>query len=209
MRIVYPLVLYLFALGLVSGVWYWGTKSAPVPASLVAPSATSTVTAAATTTPTVATYHSPVMGVALSYDASLTSVKERAGTIYIYAKGSDPTHGQKLTIFSKPMSESLEQSIRRQILQGYSSACSVEVTHDSAYPASYAQAEITYPPPSDPAQPFCANAQLCNAAYDKANGVRYFLYDKNHPDRFYFLDIGQYAITASSSQPWQDTITIR
>jgi hypothetical protein len=54
--------------------------------------------------------------------------------------------------------------------------------------------------------PAWANASLCNEAYAKTNGLRYFLYDTNHPGIFAFFDIGQYAIpSGEGNEPWEDT----
>lgn len=151
-------------------------------------------------------YRSAALGVAFTYDPTTTGVLEQGSSIYVYSLGGNPLQGQRLDMFPKQSGESLEQAIRERILAGYDErSCAVEASTQGAY----MQAEITYPAPSDPSAPFWQNAPLCNAAYDRAGGIRYFLYDSGHPDRFYFLDLGQYAIAAPSGQPWQDTITIQ
>jgi hypothetical protein len=126
--------------------------------------------------------------------------------VYVNIKGGT----QSVEIFSKDENESFESAIKRIILKNFPSTdCKVEIGTISAnnYHGQYQKAEISYPAPINSADPFWKNSALCNSAYDKTNGLRYFAYDPSIPDKFAFFDVGQFAITISenSSIPWQDT----
>jgi hypothetical protein len=158
------------------------------------------------TTSGVQTYTSSALGVSFQYDATQAAVTESGNRIIVYVHGTNPSSGQHIERFNKSANEAFDAAIRRQILAEYDqNDCRVEVAKRKD---GYQTAEITYRPPANPNEPYSANAHLCNEAYARANGMRYFLYDPAHPDRFYFLDIGQYAIMAGTSTPWQDTVRI-
>ncbi|HVU75528.1 MAG TPA: hypothetical protein VHD38_01660 [Candidatus Paceibacterota bacterium] len=168
------------------------------------PSGTEVHDDTATSTSPTQTFTSAALGLSFRYDSSQVGVQERGTIIDVYAVGTDPLQGQHITKFTKTARESLTESIQRQILAGYSTTtCMIEIATTTK---GYARAEITYPVPAE--NPL-GHEELCNAAYDKTNGIRYFLYDESHPDRFYFLDIGQYPLLAAPSTPWQETIIIQ
>uniref|UniRef100_A0A7C4R5K1 Uncharacterized protein n=1 Tax=candidate division CPR3 bacterium TaxID=2268181 RepID=A0A7C4R5K1_UNCC3 len=55
--------------------------------------------------------------------------------------------------------------------------------------------------------------KYCPVGYSLANGARYFMMDKNHPDRFFFFSIGQYGIMLDpndmqNSKLWQETVVV-
>lgn len=161
---------------------------------------------------TVMTYTSKKLGVQFQYnakpDATMTvGVKEVGKKIYVYAGTMAPESGQSVEVFAKRTDETLEASIRRQILAQYPSPnCKIEVT-PSNIKGGYQVAEISYPRSSNSEDPWFSNYQICNPGYDKTNGIRYFLYDPKHPGTFVFFSIGQYAIPAHDLIPWQDTLT--
>ncbi len=158
-------------------------------------------------------YTSKALGITFSYLPSLDdqtfAVKESGNRIYVYMAKNEATTGQYVEVFDKRTNESFEQSIRRQILANYpSTSCKVELTRSNIYPGAWV-AEIGYPPATNASDPFWVNAPLCNDKYDKTNGVRYFLYDETHPDRFVFLSVGQYGIPGTSrNNSWTDTLRI-
>jgi hypothetical protein len=160
----------------------------------------------------VKTYTSQKLGVKFQYNSKphenmTAGVKESGNKIYVYAGTMAPESGQSVEVFAKRADETLEQSIRRQILADYpSSVCRIEIA-PSNIQGGYQVAEISYPRSSDTEDPWFSNYQLCNPGYDKTNGIRYFLYDPKHADMFVFLSIGQYAIPAHDLIPWQDTLT--
>jgi hypothetical protein len=152
-------------------------------------------------------YQSKTLGLSFAYDASKASVQEHENIVTVYPNNTDSSLGQKVIRFTKIPTENLEQSIRRQILPNYSkNNCVVQITQSNKYQGGYFQAEISYP--EGTSGPTWTNAAVCNKDYDKTNGVRFFLYDSNHPDRFYFFDIGQYSIPADNQVSWQDTVHI-
>jgi len=157
------------------------------------------------------TYSSERLGIEFKYtpkiqDGPEVKVTEDGDRIYIHFANAKPDTGQFIEVFSKNSNESLEASIRRQILAGFPSGdCKINVT-PSNIQAGFQVAEITYPRPTNTEEPFFANAKLCNQDYDQTNGMRYFLYDPNFPEKFAFLDIGQYAIAGAGEIPWQYTV---
>ncbi len=187
--------LILAVLVLIGGYILFFHKSASLETSNVTPSPTQDAN----------TYVDDKFGISFNYDsAQVALAPQGTSSIKIYAIGTIPTEGQSIARFEKSPNETLSQSIRRQILQGYStSTCSIET---STFTNNYVKAEITYPAPDE--SPL-GHEGLCNASYDKTNGIRYFLYDPQHADRFYFVDIGQYPLLAKENTPWPDTIVIR
>lgn len=147
-------------------------------------------------------------GLGISFDYGSEAEVYATGTkIYVYLKDTDPFRGQTLEVFAKRASETLQDSVTRQVLVGYSNACSVTVEepHENT---GLVKAEIAYAQPAKPGQPAWSEAAMCNARYAKSNGLRYFLYDPDHSRAFVFVDIGQYAISSGhGSEGWQDTIT--
>lgn len=181
--------------------------------SLNGPTSTSAVSSstapAASPKSGVQTYRSSALDLSFNYNASDTGVLEESNTIYVYPLEMKPMEGQWIQGFSKLPSETFAQSIERQILAGFSTAnCEVLITQNKVYPGTYSRAEISYPEPSDPNAPFWQNASQCNEAYARTNGIRFFLYDSAHPDRFYFISIGQYPVVVSGTKTWQDTLVI-
>lgn len=152
------------------------------------------------------TYHSDRLDVSFQYNASDTGILEQGNKVYVYATGTEALEGQSIERFEKQPNETFAKSIERQLLsEASTSTCNVQL---SVTAVGYTRAEIAYPEPTDANAPFFQNASLCNEAYAKTNGIRYFLFDTSHPDRFYFLSIGQYPIVATGTRTWQDTLTI-
>lgn len=162
---------------------------------------------------TVKTYTSKALGVQFQYQPKLdetntVGIKEIGTKLYVYVGEIAPETGQSLELFRKDRNETLTAAIRRQILAKYpSELCQIEAAPSNIL-SGYQVAEISYPKPSDPNEPWFSNTELCNPQYDQTNGLRYFLYDPKHPERFYFLSIGQYGIPARGMVPWQDTLKI-
>jgi len=146
------------------------------------------------------------LGIAFQYGPGASA--EATGTkVFVFAKGEQPENGQSVEVFKKDPSETLEKSIRRQILNGFSESCDIEIAQTNKYEGGNMTAEIVAPSSTDPNAPASANAAACNGAYAKTNGIRFFLYDTNHPTLFAFINAGQSAILSGEGQePWQDTI---
>lgn len=165
------------------------------------------------------TFTSPNLGISFQYvkypdKNSTANVKEEGNRVYVYMNNAVAESGQFVEVFNKNPDETFEASIRRQVLANFPSAqCKIEISRSNIYSGGYV-AEISYPAPTDSNQPVFANMELCNKNYDKSNGIRYFLYDANYPDKFLYFDIGQYAIPGRGTFetnviPWQDTIQFK
>ncbi|HXK36000.1 MAG TPA: hypothetical protein VJ553_00255 [Candidatus Paceibacterota bacterium] len=158
------------------------------------------------------TFSSGVLGISFQYiplhpESVTVAVKEVGDRIYVYDTRTGYEGGQFVEQFSKKTNETFEASIRRQILAGFTGQCTVELARSNIYSGGWI-AEIGYPDPSDPNDPPWENAQYCNEDYAQTNGIRYFLYDEDFPDRFYYFDIGQYSIFGRDEIPWQHTIEL-
>ncbi len=155
-------------------------------------------------------YESLKLGVVFNYPQDLANIQEDKNKIYVYIKDQkDYTTGQFVEIFRKDPQDSLEQAIKKKFLTSISEKdCYVELEdefRDSHYPSSYVVAEIAYPTTNEGDQPWWNN-KVCPQNYSKTNGMRYFLMDINHPDKFIFVSIGQYMIPVNTDKGWQDTI---
>lgn len=198
-----------FAVVVVIVLVFWYFKSGIFPAVN-----TPIPTLAASSSPTagVRVFTSQELGVSFQYldyqpGWAATHVQHIGDKIYLAVGDADITTGQFVQVFAKRADESFADSIRRQILADYPSPdCKVVVT-PSNIQGGYQTAEIDYPQSTNPDDPWFANTKLCNDQYDKTNGMRYFLYDPQHPTTFAFLSIGQYAIFGHDQIPWQNTLT--
>lgn len=161
------------------------------------------------------TFTSQALGTTFTYlekqGEETIGVKEMENKIYVYTSlTKDPTTGQSLEMFKKDKGDTLAQAIQKQFLVVKpEKECFVEsYTLSNNYPGSYVGAAIAYPTSSqDDLSTMEEKASKCSPKYAKSNGLSYFLMDANHPDKFYFLSIGQYAIS-SEKMPWQDTLII-
>lgn len=157
-------------------------------------------------------YTSTVLGVSFRYvpvtEYETFSVRETGDRIYLFPSSLDVSAGQFVQVFPKRADETFETSIRRQVLADYPSPdCTIATRPSETYPGAVT-AQITYPVSEDDEAPYWENAKLCNQRYAATNGIRYFLYDPQHPERFVYLDIGQYGIPGSGETLWQDTLRL-
>lgn len=206
----------------------------PVPTSLPAPELSPTQipvgspSATLTTSPTTAqtqnpdsnTFSSTKLGISFRYgklaDSTQPSSKintlETGNKVYVYEGSMKPETGQYVEVFTKNPSDSLTEAIKKQLLTGIvESDCFVKILNDPKLPADFSKATISYPVPTGSQDPAFTFGEKCPQNYRESNGISYFLADKNHPDKFVFLSIGQYAIpaqTGSTSLNWQDTISL-
>ncbi|HEX5429598.1 MAG TPA: hypothetical protein VFX17_00785 [Patescibacteria group bacterium] len=177
----------------------------------------------------IQTFTSSNLGVSFQYNPDQdgdgtadTTAAESGDKVYVYYTASPMEQGQWVEKFTKDPSMSLADAIQKQFLSGVSSTDCFVADMDSFYTQYGAQAPaspqnferdiIAYPFPTDPNQPFDANASKCPATYSlSSSGLSYFAMDKNHPDQYYFFNIGQYAITADTQGQlaWQDTFEIK
>lgn len=118
---------------------------------------------------------------------------------------NDCLKGQYVELFTKDRTASLEETLQKQLLKGIDpSTCYAETYKGSNKNYDYMQ--ISYPDSATEEDPFStATANACPQAYRKTNGMRYFVTDKAHSDRFAFFNIGQYVIPGGDGTAWQDT----
>jgi hypothetical protein len=142
-------------------------------------------------------------------------VKELGDKIYVYYANSKPTDGQWVQVMAKDKSDGLMEAIQKKFLTGYDPRkCYVGYLDLSTadYPSNLEFATINFPPTSDPDAPAWDNAKYCPQNYTTTNGISYFAYDKNFPDRFMYFSIGQYNISADENyvdgKSWQQTFQI-
>lgn len=160
----------------------------------------------------IGTFTSKELGISFQYaieqaGGQMTKVSRLGDKVYISVGDMAVETGQFVEVFTKNANETFADAIRRRILANYpSSKCTIEVA-PSNIQGGYWVAEIGYPATPESEGPPWANASLCNEAYAKTNGIRYFLYDPKHPTEFVYLDIGQYFIQGPGEIPWQHTLT--
>lgn len=118
--------------------------------------------------------------------------------------------GQYIEIFPKDPNDPLEIAIKKQFLANLPDKdCFVTQSPPlPGYPPSFTSAIISYPS-SENAGVVDPNAGRCPAPYTQTNGAAYFVMDVNHPEKFAFLFIGQYAIMADDNLPWQQTLRFK
>lgn len=134
------------------------------------------------------------------------NISEEGNKIYVYPSSLSATQGQFIEKFTKSTAESLDEAIRSQILAGKDPNRCLITTQKAN---NIIKAEITFPSSTrDSMDEFFADSNYCSKDYAQTNGLRYFMYDVSHPDKYYFISIGQYPIIADENTPWQETIEI-
>lgn len=161
--------------------------------------------------PGVRNFRSEALGISFEYPSKVGDIenvnsKEEGDRVYVYF-GEDAKNGQWVQVFTKNADETFEEAVKRQILAGFTSEiCKISVMPAGSIAPFLPDAlkgEITYPSAGDEAS--MENLKKCNEKYARTNGLRYFIYDQNHPDKFLYFDIGQYFIPVNG-RPWQETI---
>ena len=135
--------------------------------------------------------------------ATDVTVTEEGNMIYVGGK-----EGQSVEVFEKDPSEEFIEVVRLAVIPDRDPKdCQVFVALDSKDESIF-RASIEYP--IDPKSSEPAWTQGKCGDYQASNGLEYFYYDADFPDRFYFFRIGQYAIPSGKAEDetWQDTFTI-
>lgn len=232
-----PVILViLLVLAVGAGAFYFGKSTSspitlspspqPTATSTPQPTATTTLTPTATPTPTpTATpnsnyFISQDLGISFYYTKKSTginnskiAVKEIGNKIFVYSTSGIAENGQYLEMFSKDKNQTLIEAIKTKILTGFVlSDCQLKTITETftgqSYPANFELAQITVPvSPNDDMENLSQKAEKCPKNYTAVGGLSYFLMDSNHPDKFIFLSIGQYAIDSGiGDKNWQTTI---
>lgn len=155
-------------------------------------------------------YKSTKLGIEFHYKTQDDSrqVHEIGNKAYIHSANEKPEKGQYVEVFTKDHNDTLEVAIKKKFLEGYSEKdCFVKAATDTKNP-QLVKAVIAFPVNTDPAGPWWANGDRCPRPYSVTNGITYFVMDKNHPDKYAYVSVGQYIIESGiGDKPWQDTIT--
>lgn len=133
---------------------------------------------------------------------------ERTGNrVLIYNEESEKKPGQWVEVFEKEPNKTIEDAITEDFLTGYDPKdCFLNELDYNDESNSTKRLIIDYPEPEDQNQPFWTNRELCPEVYSKTNGVSYFYYDSDTPDKYAFFSIGQAAIFGDENRiTWQDT----
>ncbi|MDB5254568.1 MAG: hypothetical protein JWL80_634 [Parcubacteria group bacterium] len=89
--------------------------------------------------------------------------------------------------FTKDPNETFVAALRRVILKNYpSKECKIETQEDPK--GTFTSAYIAYPESDTPGQNWYVHAELCNPKYAANTSIRYFMYYKDTPDKFYFFE---------------------
>lgn len=164
----------------------------------------------------VKTFNSSKLGISFQYftgEGGTNEVKEVGNKVLVGGE-----NGQFVEMFSKSPEDTLAVAIQKKFLTGISETdCFIKVLPNTSSfaggpvpPSNHEKATIAYP--FDPDN-FMETQHKCPPQYSMTNGISYFLMDQNHPSKFFFFSIGQYAISAEAgSQPglksWQDTFKV-
>jgi hypothetical protein len=173
------------------------------------------------TKPNIKTYVSQNLGISFSYkekydNGEIISTKELGNKIYVYSSVMKPEQGQYIEVFSKDPHDTLEAAITKMVLSGYSTSdCKIttgskNLSGSSFFPLpGYVFATISIPNTTYVNDPSELEPELkkCPIHYVSYGGLAYFVADQNHPNKFVFFSIGQYAITGDTeNNTWQDTL---
>lgn len=145
-----------------------------------------------------------------------TTVTEKNNIIYVHGTKDQPQAGQWIEMFEKKSDETLKTAVEEKFLANIPrEQCFVESTdipkdESGSFQSNLVVGEIAYPldKPKDPV----GYEHNCSPEYSRTNGLRYFLMSQARPDKFYFFEIGQYAILGSNDGqdvPWQSTIKLK
>jgi hypothetical protein len=157
-------------------------------------------------------YSSDKLGVKFRYksmsDLHEVVVEEKDSKIYLHLEKEALDMAKTIEVFDKDPNKTLKQAIEERFLKNYSRAnCYVEDSStipELKRPDGYEVANISYPAPTDPNDPFWENRDKCDPVYSKTNDVRYFLYNPSVPNKYVFLILGQDSIASDGTPPTPD-----
>jgi hypothetical protein len=166
---------------------------------------------------TVYQYNSSSLGLTLNYLSprqGAMHVLEHGNTLCVTYDINDHgcVKGQSVEVFNKEEKATLQVAIEQQLLQEIPKAqCYVELLRGGKYSkpkTTFTFAQIAFPNKATADDPFSlSTAKNCPEKYRAMNGVRYFAMDKKHPEKFFFFNIGEYAIgSGQKDQTWDETV---
>lgn len=127
---------------------------------------------------------------------------------------------QTIEMFTKDPNMTLEEAIKEKFLKGKEKDCAVQVsdTYSNDIQNPYPQmnwpdvefADIYSPlVPKDASldDPNWGKNEECAPGYAITNAIRFFVMNKNVPDRFYFVSVGQESIASDGTPPTKEGVT--
>jgi hypothetical protein len=166
------------------------------------------------TNPNLVRFTSEKLGVSFTYlksqNGQTISAKEINDKIYVYFDNTEPSSGQYAMVMGKDKSQTMEDAIKMQILNGYSPTDCVIQPATQYVPAGFQALEIVVPfDPNATQDEIVAKSEKCPTAFTAMGGMAYFVEDPNHPDKMIFLSIGQYLIQSEGNNVgWQNTLQL-
>ena len=156
---------------------------------------------------TLETYTSKDLGISFSYFqpekfSAPLKVKEIGDKIYLYVNSSktepdEPTKGQFIQVFNKDPQQDLKETIKTNFLQNYSLEDCIVATPSlgkrySTYNPNNEYLRIDLPGPVEDVKTLEEKSAACPDVYTNTRkGTGYFVMDKNHSDRYAFVNLGQ------------------
>lgn len=151
----------------------------------------------------IGVYISPSLGITFEYvydpeESDSVVIKENENVITV----NDST---KITVFEKDPNLSLKQAIEQNILKGYDPSKCWVVTNTINNPNlnNFETAQIEFPEVKDLNSPWWENAKDCPEGLTTINGVSYYIYDPEVPEKFAFVDKGQ-AVSAYAPSEYEN-----
>jgi hypothetical protein len=141
---------------------------------------------------------------------------EQGNKITIYPENSPNTYDY-VQVFSKNPTDTLEQAITKSILKGFNPTdCPIGVAYgfgNNKFSSSTQTASIQYNSNNEhPESGYPVDATKCPSEYTAVETARFFLMDKNHPDRFVFILDGialRSGVDSSGKiKGWEDTFNL-
>lgn len=200
-------------LAAVAYAWMWLYPSNPVALQTPTPSVSGTPLPAG-----VKTYTSQVLGVSFEYLASSPYFTQlKPGDAAVIERGNQiwvgGAQGQSVQEFAKEPADRLDVAIKKKFLAGIADKDCPVLYMDKGGNTVTAAIDVGFEM-TDWGDPRF-DTSPCPVAYRVANGIRYFWMDRQHPEKFFFFDIGQYGIPAAPevqgnapTPMWQDTFRV-
>ncbi len=145
---------------------------------------------------------------------STVKVKEIGNKIYIYDSLLAPESGQYIEVFSKDANMSFDEALTKRFLTTaeHKENCKVTVNfltvgNSAKYPDNIKFGNIEVSKEHSDVEELFKLLDKCPSPYTQSNGISYFIYDTENPDKYGFVSIGQYSIPSDNAGGvWQDTI---
>lgn len=163
-------------------------------------------------------YISAKLGVEFIYlekiGTNTIKVKEIGNKIYIYDSLLAPESGQYIEVFSKDVNMSFDEALTKRFLTTaeYKENCKVtgnflSVGNSAKYPDNIKFGNIEVSKDHSDVEELFKLLEKCPSPYTQSNGISYFIYDTENPDKYGFVSIGQYSIPSDNDGGvWQDTV---